>query len=83
MLPDRATAAETAVHDFWDDLQVESDAAERSLMMTRPNVAAALDRLENDEVIKAIASLLESWAETGRRRMSSLPRLRDWEMTSP
>jgi hypothetical protein len=41
-LPDRGTAAETAVHSLWDDLQIVASAADLAFLKKKPKVMSAL-----------------------------------------
>ena len=43
-LPDRGSAAETAVRDLWDDLQIVDGAADLACLKKKPKTAETLGR---------------------------------------
>ena len=53
-LPDRAAPVDRAVAELWDDFQIVDDAAGLAFMKKKPAVAAALEPLDDDEVLDAI-----------------------------
>jgi hypothetical protein len=55
-LPDRGSAAETAVRELWDDLQIVQSEADLALLKRKSKVAARLAALSDDEVLAAIAT---------------------------
>jgi hypothetical protein len=56
-LPDRASAAETAARELWDDLQIVERAEDLAFMKKKPSVAARLAGLSDEEVLAAIAAM--------------------------
>jgi hypothetical protein len=53
-LPDRGSAAETAVRELWDALQIVNDAAGLAFVKMYPRVAEGLAPFSDDEVLVAI-----------------------------
>ncbi len=53
-LPDQGAAVGRVVGELWDDLQIVEDAAGLAFIKKKPNVAAALDRFDDEEIFHAI-----------------------------
>ena len=53
-LPDRGTAAGTAVAELWDDLQIVDDAADLAFLKKKPRVTDKLAGFDDEEVLAAI-----------------------------
>lgn len=62
-LPERGRAVEAVVRDLWDYLQVVTNPADLEIMKRKPNVAAALMRFGDGEVLEAIQQLKSGGAE--------------------
>ena len=56
-LPERGSAVETAVREFWDDLAIVDDAASLAFIKRKPQVVAALAPFTDAEVLAAINHL--------------------------
>jgi hypothetical protein len=62
-LPDRGSAAEKAVAELWDDLQVVESEEDLALLKRKPRVAARLLAFADREVLDAIRSHRKGGAE--------------------
>jgi len=62
-LPDRGNAAETAVGELWDDLQIVEDAADLALLKRKPRVTDKLVPFADEEVLEAIRGRKRGGAE--------------------
>lgn len=56
-LPDRGTAAETAVRELWDDLQIVEGAADLALLKRKPKITEKLAPFTDDEILEAIREI--------------------------
>jgi len=55
-LPERGTAAEAAVAELWDDLQIVQGGADLTLLKRKPKVAEKLAPYSDEEILAAIKS---------------------------
>ncbi len=55
-LPDRGSAVQVVVAQFWDDLSIVDDASDLKFVKKKPKIADALAAFSDDEVLKAIAA---------------------------
>ncbi|MCK4412560.1 MAG: DUF1998 domain-containing protein [Candidatus Eisenbacteria sp.] len=53
-IPERATAAESAVMELWEDLQIVDDAAGLAFLKKKPKIAERLARFSDEEILEAI-----------------------------
>jgi hypothetical protein len=53
-LPDRGTAAEKAVRELWDDLQIVEDAADLAFLKKKPKITEKLAPFSETEILEAI-----------------------------
>jgi len=56
-LPDRGTAAETAVRELWDDLQIVEDAAGLAFLKRKPKITEKLAPFADAEVLEVIREI--------------------------
>lgn len=62
-LPDRGNAAETAVAELWEDLQIVDTEADLTFLKKKPKIADRLANFSADEVLKAIRDRKSGGAE--------------------
>jgi hypothetical protein len=53
-LPDRGTAAQTAVAELWDDLEIVDSASDLAFLKKKPKITEKLAPFANEEVLAAI-----------------------------
>jgi hypothetical protein len=53
-LPDRGTAAETAVRELWDDLQIVENAADLAFLKKKPKIMEKLAPLGDEEILEVV-----------------------------
>jgi hypothetical protein len=62
-LPDRGSAADTAVRNLWDDLQIVDDASGLAFLKKKPKIAEGLAPFSDAEVLAAIREAKSGKAE--------------------
>ena len=71
-LPDRGSAADAAVADLWDDLQIVERAEDLALLKRKPRIAAGLSSFSDVEVLEAIRKAKTGDAEERPVKLAEL-----------